>query len=161
MIGERETAELAAKRTNVQLELGRLERRITSLETQRQEREAAKKSGDELRRATETTIAAREQELRSLIKEKEQLMKSEEEALERLHAQRSKCRALEAALLDQVYRSVACDQEGQAIYRHIRRAEEASSQLVGFSTVSGQTTIKAGSILHPPSTCFYCPFPVS
>lgn len=158
LIAERETAELAAKRTNIQLELGRLERKITNVETQRQEREAMKKSAHERHRVAKSTVGSREDELRSLIKEKDQLVKIEEDALERLHSQRSKCKALEAALLDQVFRSVACDQEGQAIYRHIRRAEEASSQLVGCALFPWQTAIKAGSTMRParPSAFVQC-----
>ncbi|XP_046449237.1 coiled-coil domain-containing protein 40-like [Daphnia pulex] len=128
-IGEKETTELASKRTNVQFELGRLERKITNLETQCQTREAQKSSDDQRNRHLESIIRSREEELQTLIREAELLAKSESDALDRLQAQRCKNKTLEAAILDQVYRSVACDQEAQAIYRHIRQMEEASTEL--------------------------------
>lgn len=126
---------MASKRTNVQLELGRLERKITNFETQFQTREALKNSNDQRNRRMQSMIRSREEELQALIKETELLAKSESDALDRLQAQRCKNKTLEAAILDQVYRSVACDQEGQAIYRHIRQIEEASSQLVSILLV--------------------------
>lgn len=131
-IGEKETTELASKRTNVQFELGRLERKITNLETQCQTREAQKSSDEQRNRHLESIIRSREEELQTLIREAELLAKSESDALDRLQAQRCKNKTLEAAILDQVYRSVACDQEAQAIYRHIRQMEEASTELVRF-----------------------------
>ena len=129
-ISEKETAELASKRTNIQLELGRLERKITNLETQSEAREAQRISNDERNRRIQSMIRSREEELEALIKETELLAKSENDALDRLQAQRCKNKTLEAAILDQVYRSIACDEEGQAIYRHIRQVEEACTQLV-------------------------------
>lgn len=75
-------------------------------------------------------IRSREEELQGLSKELESVVKSESDLLDRLQAQRCRNKTLEAAILDQVYQSVACDQEGQAIYRHIRQTEEASCQLV-------------------------------
>ncbi|KAI9562849.1 hypothetical protein GHT06_010304 [Daphnia sinensis] len=128
-IGEKETTELASKRTNIQFELGRLERKITNLETQWQSREAQKSSDDERNRRLESIIRSREEELQTLIREAELLAKSESDALDRLQAQRCKNKTLEAAILDQVYRSVACDQEAQAIYRHIRQMEDNSTAL--------------------------------
>ncbi len=123
---------MASKRTNIQFELGRLERKITNLETQCQTREAQKSSDDQRNRHLESIIRSREEELQTLIREAELLAKSESDALDRLQAQRCKNKTLEAAILDQVYRSVACDQEAQAIYRHIRQMEEASTELVCF-----------------------------
>jgi chromosome segregation ATPase len=123
---------LASKRTNIQFELGRLERKITNLETQSQTREAQKSSNDQRNRHLESIIRSREEELQTLIREAELLNKSESDALDRLQTQRCKNKTLEAAILDQVYRSVACDQEAQAIYRHIRQMEEASTELVPF-----------------------------
>ena len=59
-------------------------------------------------------------------------MKSEEDALEKVQTQCNKRKKLEADILDQVYRNFACDQEGQAIYKHIRETEEASRELVSI-----------------------------
>lgn len=112
------------------MELGRLERKITNFERQSQSREAEKNSNEQRNRHVQSMIRSRQQELQTLIKETELLAKSESDALDRLQGQRCKNKTLEEAILDQVYRSVACDQEGQAIYRHIRQIEEASSQLV-------------------------------
>ena len=135
-ISEKETAELSSKRTNIQLDLGRLERKITNLETQLQSREVQKNTNDERKRQIQSMIRSREEEQRILLKEMELLVKSESDLLDRLQAQHSKNKTLETAILDQVYQSVACDQEGQAIYRHIRQTEEASCQLVCFVCLS-------------------------
>ena len=105
---------------------------MTNLETKCQTREVQKNLNEQRNGRIQSMIRSREEELAALIRETELLAKSEGDALDRLQAQRCKNKTLEAAILDQVYRSVACDQEAQAIYRHIRQMEEASSQLVRF-----------------------------
>lgn len=58
------------------------------------------------------------------------MTKDESDLLGRLEAARTKRKKLQSNLVDQVFKNFACDQEGQAIYRHIRTTEEASRQLV-------------------------------
>lgn len=58
------------------------------------------------------------------------MTRSEIDLLTRLEAARTKRKNLESALVNQVFENFACDQEGQAIYRHIQSTEEASRQLV-------------------------------
>lgn len=61
------------------------------------------------------------------------MTRNETDLLIRLEAARTKRKKLESAIVNQVFENFACDQEGQAIYRHIQAMEEASRQLVSHS----------------------------
>ena len=65
---EKEAAELSTKRSGVQLELGRLERKLANLETACQDREDQKGIHDERNRNVQSILRLRETELESLAK---------------------------------------------------------------------------------------------
>lgn len=65
---EKETAELSGKRSGIQLELGRLERKLANMETQFQDREDQKSIHDERNRNIQSILRLREEELQSLAK---------------------------------------------------------------------------------------------
>jgi len=67
-LAEKEAAELSSKRTAIQLELGRLERRTAERESQYETGQSVKLQQDQRNRRVQFMILAREQELAKLIK---------------------------------------------------------------------------------------------
>lgn len=65
---EKESAEISSKRAGIQLELGRLERKMANRETQYQEREAEKSLQAQRNRNIQTLLRLRQEEYESITK---------------------------------------------------------------------------------------------